>query len=71
MSAARRASPLSSSSFSEVLETTENFEPLAPLVLALVLVPLLAESLRQSLLVTVIVFLAMPFVLRRFSRAGA
>ncbi|MFN8703792.1 MAG: tripartite tricarboxylate transporter permease [Rhodospirillales bacterium] len=64
--------------------------PRAPLVLALVLAPLLEESLRQSLLlslgspmifverpfalallITVIVFLAMPFVLRRFSKAGA
>jgi hypothetical protein len=50
---------------------TDDCEPRAPLALALVLAPLLDGSLRQSLLVMVIVFLAMPFVLRRFSKAGA
>jgi putative tricarboxylic transport membrane protein len=64
--------------------------PRAPLVLALVLAPLLEESLRQALLlslgspmifverpfalallITVVVFLAMPFMLRRFSKGAA
>jgi hypothetical protein len=50
---------------------TDNCEPREPLALTLVLAPLLDESLRQSLLVMVIAFLAMPFVLRHFSKAGA
>ncbi|MGO4387827.1 tripartite tricarboxylate transporter permease [Microvirga sp. 2YAF29] len=63
--------------------------PRAPLVLALVLAPLMEESLRQSLLLSlgspmiflnrpfaalllglVLLFLALPFILRRFKAAG-